>query len=176
MWWYPFLSDFTKKNNCLLTRRVCCFYQSNYCIRVCISHQSDCCIRVYISYWSDFFIRLCILHQSYHSIWISCTNYSAWVLFSCKWCHGIRGLCSKSGIDHKFCAYVISVMIVAFARALSSEVEIFGIWKVCSYFFVFLFLRGTYATDSEFSRHSPIFDFSRSKSDFSYLEINPIGF
>ena len=97
MWWYPFLSDFTKKNNCLLTRRVCCFYQSNYCIRVCISHQSDCCIRVYISYWSDFFIRLCILHQSYHSIWISCTNYSAWVLFSCKWCHGIRGLCSKSG-------------------------------------------------------------------------------
>ena len=45
-------------------------------------------------------------------------------LFSC---HGIRGLCSKSGIDHKFCAYVISVMIVAFARALSSEVEIFGI-------------------------------------------------
>ena len=147
---YPWRCDGThfwvilrKKNNCLLTRRVCCFYQSNYRIRVCILHQSDCCIRVYISYRSDFFIWLCILHQSYHSIWISCTNYSAWVLFSCKWCHGIRGLCSKSGIDHKFCAYVINVMIVAFARALSSEVEIFGIWKVCSYFFVFLFLCGT---------------------------------
>ena len=159
MWRYPFLSDFTKKNNCLLTRRVCCFYQSNYRIRVCISHQSDCCIRVYISYWSDFFIRLCILHQSYHSIWILCTNYSAWVLFSCKWCHGIRGLCSKSGIDHKFCAYVISVMIVAFARALSSEVEIleyerFAVIFLCSYSYVEL-----YATDSEFSRHSPIFYF-----------------
>ena len=41
------------------------------------------------------------LHQSYHSIWISCTNHSVWELFSCKWCHGIRRLCTKSDINHK---------------------------------------------------------------------------
>ena len=33
------------------------------------SHQSDRRIRVFISY------------QSYHSVWISCTNYSIWVFF-----------------------------------------------------------------------------------------------
>ena len=39
---------------------------------VCISHQSGCRIRV------------CTSHQSYPSIWISCTNHSVWILFSCK--------------------------------------------------------------------------------------------
>ena len=67
----------------MLACRVCCSHRSNRRIRVCISHQSDCRIRV------------CISHQSYHSIRISCINYSVWVLFSCKWCHGIRGLCTK---------------------------------------------------------------------------------
>ena len=67
----------------LACRVVCCSHRSNRCIRVCISHQSDCRMRV------------CISHQSYHSIRISCINYSVWVLFSCKWCHGIRGLCTK---------------------------------------------------------------------------------
>ena len=33
------------------------------------SHQSDRRIRVFIAY------------QSYHSVWISCTNYSIWVFF-----------------------------------------------------------------------------------------------
>ena len=51
------------------------------------------------------------------------------------------------------------------------EYERFAVIFLCSFSYVEL-----YATDSEFSRHSPIFDFSRSKSDFSYLEINPIGF
>ena len=67
----------------LACRVVCCSHRSNRRIRVCISHQSDCRIRV------------CTSHQSYHSIRISCINYSVWVLFSCKWCHGIRGLCTK---------------------------------------------------------------------------------
>ena len=39
---------------------------------------------------------VCCLHQSYHSIQISCTNHSIWVLVSFKWCHGIRGLCTMT--------------------------------------------------------------------------------
>ena len=54
------------------------------CRVVCCSHQSDRCIRVYILHQSYFRIRVCISHQSYNSIWISCTNHSVWVLFSCK--------------------------------------------------------------------------------------------
>ena len=54
------------------------------CIDVCCTHQSDRCIRVCILHQSDFRIRVCISHQSYNSIWISCTNHSVWVLFSCK--------------------------------------------------------------------------------------------
>ena len=65
---------------------------------------------------------VCCLHQSYHSIQISCTNHSIWVLVSFKWCHGIRGLCND--INQKIWAYLISIMIEAFARALSSEVKI----------------------------------------------------
>ena len=51
---------------------------------VCISHQSDCHIRVCISHQSGCRIRVCTSHQSYPSIWISCTNHSVWILFSCK--------------------------------------------------------------------------------------------
>ena len=62
------------------------------------------------SYWVFFFFKLkkkksdfpiLSLHQSYHSIWISCTNHNVWKLFSCKWCHGIRRLYTKSDINHK---------------------------------------------------------------------------
>ena len=71
---------------------------------VCISDQSDCYIRVYIS------------HQSYHSTGISCTNHSIWVLFSCKWGHWIRGLCTKNDIKKKFWAHLISVMVTPFCN------------------------------------------------------------
>ena len=71
---------------------------------VCISDQSDCYIREYIS------------HQSYHSTGISCTNHSIWVLFSCKWCHWIRGLCTKNDIKKKFWAHLISVMVTPFCN------------------------------------------------------------
>ena len=60
---------------------VCYSRQSDPRIRVCISHQSDFRIRVWISHQSDFRIRICISQQSYHSIPISCTNHSVWVLF-----------------------------------------------------------------------------------------------
>ena len=53
------------------------------CRLVLWSHQSDRRIRVRIS------------HQSYHSIWISCTNHSVWVLLSFKWCHEIRGCAQR---------------------------------------------------------------------------------
>ena len=92
---------------------------------VCCSHQSDRRIRACFSHQSNWRIRVCISHQWYHSIWISCTDNTVWVLFSCKWCHGIRGLCTKNDINQKFWAQLISVMIVAFARASSSEVEIY---------------------------------------------------
>ena len=53
-----------------------------------------------------------ISHQSYKSIWISFTNHSVWGIclapiisqLSCKWCHGIRRLCTKNDINHKFWA------------------------------------------------------------------------
>ena len=48
---------------------------------------------------------------------MSCTDHGVWVLFSSKWCN-------------KFCAHLISVMVVAFARASSIKVEIIGIWRV----------------------------------------------
>ena len=99
---------FFKKNSMLAYMVVCCSHQSDRGIRVRISHQSDCRIRV------------CILHQSYHSIWISCTNHSVWVLFSCKWCHG-----SKNDINQKLWAHLISVMVWSLARALSIKVEIY---------------------------------------------------
>ena len=95
------------------------------CIRLYILHGSNCYIGVCILYQSDCHIRVYILHQSYHSIWISCTNHSIWVLLSCKWCHGIRGLCTKNDINQKFWAHLMSVMIVAYARASSNEVEIY---------------------------------------------------
>ena len=65
----------------LACRVVCYSRQSDRHIRVCISHQSDFRIRVCISHQSDFRIRICISQQSYHSIPISCTNHSVWVLF-----------------------------------------------------------------------------------------------
>ena len=55
-----------------------------------ISHQSDCHTRV------------CISHQSYHSIWLSCTNRSVWVLFSCNWYHGIRGWAQRTVLTRNF--------------------------------------------------------------------------
>ena len=54
---------------------VCWLHQSDRRIWVCISLQSDCRIKVYI------------LHQSYHSIWISCTNHSVRVSISHQSCH-----------------------------------------------------------------------------------------
>ena len=54
------------------------------CAVGCIWHQSDCQIRV------------CILHQSYFSIWISCTNNSIWVLFFCK-----VMMSQRQGVVHK---------------------------------------------------------------------------
>ena len=50
------------------------------------------------------------------------------------------------------------------------EYERFAVIFLCSFSYVEL-----YATDSEFSI-LPLLTFSRSKSDFSYLEINPIRF
>ena len=110
----------------MLACRVVCYpHQSHHCIRLYILHGSNCYIGVCILYQSDCHIRVYILHQSYHSIWISCTNHSIWVLLSCKWCHGIRGLCTKNDINQKFWAHLMSVMIVAYARASSNEVEIY---------------------------------------------------
>ena len=103
---------------------VCCSHQSDRRIRVCISHQSDCRIRV------------CMSHQSYHSVCISCTNHSVWVLFSCKWCHGIRGLRTKNDINQKSWAHLKSFMIVPFKWVRS---RFFGIWKVRIYFYCIIF-------------------------------------
>ena len=76
-------------------------------IRVCISHQSD------------YRITVCISHQSYHSIWISCTNHSVWVLFSCKWCHGIKGLCTKNDTTRTFgLIHLRSVMVCGIRKTL----------------------------------------------------------
>ena len=75
----------------------------------CLLHQSDCLVRV------------CILHQSYYSIRISYTIYSIWVLFSCKLCHQIRGLCTKDGLNQKFWAHLLSVMVCG----LCLKVEIY---------------------------------------------------
>ena len=116
-----------KKNNCLLTRRVCCFYQSNYCIRV-LSHTNQIAALGYIS----------LTDQISSFGYVSCTNHITafgyrapiTVLGYCFLVNDVMesgGCAQRVANDHKFCAYVISVMIVAFARALSSEVEIFGI-------------------------------------------------
>ena len=93
-WNFYFLSYFffyEKKPSMLVYRMVCCSHQSDLGINLCMLHQSDCHIWVCISHQSDCYIRVCILHQSYHSIWISCTNHSIWLLFSCKWWHGSQG-------------------------------------------------------------------------------------
>ena len=91
-----FFELFFYKKNCSLSRcrMVCCSYQSDRRISVCISYQSDFCVRVCIPHQSDCRIRVCITHtafgcfapitafrvcildQSYHSIWISCTNHN----------------------------------------------------------------------------------------------------
>ena len=47
------------------------------------------------------------MHQSYYSIRISYTIYSIWVLFSCKLCHQIKGLCTKDGLNQKFWAHLL---------------------------------------------------------------------
>ena len=36
----------------------------------------------------------CVSSTNHISIWISYTNHSVWVLFSCKCCHTIRGPCT----------------------------------------------------------------------------------
>ena len=51
------------------------------------------------------------------------------------------------------------------------EYERFAVIFLCSFSYMEL-----YATDSEFSRHSPIFDFSRSKSDLATLKLTQLGF
>ena len=92
---------------------------------VCYLHQSDRRTRV------------CISHQSYHSIQMSCTNHSVWVLFSYKLCHGIRGPCTGNEVKQNIWTYLISVM--AFARASSIEVEIYqdmkGFYLTCCIIF-----------------------------------------
>ena len=79
-----------------------------------------CCIRVFILHQSDCHIRVCILHQSYYSIRISYTVHSIWVLFSCKLCHWIRGPCTKNGLNQKFWAHLLSVMV--FGLCLKVEI------------------------------------------------------
>ena len=87
-----------------------------------ICHQTDCCIRVFILHQSDCHIRVCILHQSYYSIRISYTIHSIQVLlFSCKLCHQIRGLYTKNGLNQKFWAHLLSVMVCG----LHCKVEIY---------------------------------------------------
>ena len=117
---------FIKGKVILACRVVCCSHQSDHHIRLCILHQSDCCIRV------------CISQQWCHRIWISCTSHSIWGFFF-QWCHGIKGLCTKNDINQKFWAHLISVMIVAFARASSSEVKIYcnmkGLHLILFYYF-----------------------------------------
>ena len=85
-----------------------------------VCHKSDCCIRVFILHQSDCHIRVCILHQSYYSIRISYTVHSIWVLFSCKLCHWIRGPCTKNGLNQKFWAHLLSVMV--FGLCLKVEI------------------------------------------------------
>ena len=86
-----------------------------------ICHQTDCCIKVFILHQSDCHIRVCILHQSYYSIRISYTIHSIWVLFSCKLCHQIKGLYTKNGLNQKFWAHLLSVMVCG----LHCKVEIY---------------------------------------------------
>ena len=105
-----FLSAFWYKNNSMLVYRV------SY-----ICHRSDCCIRAFILHQWDCHLRVCILHQSYYSIRISYTIHSICVLFSCKLCHQIRGLCTKNGLHHKFWAHLLSVMVCG----LCLKVEIY---------------------------------------------------
>ena len=89
--WVIFLM---KKTTMFACRVVCISYQSDHGIWVCILHQSDCCIMVCIKHQSlqhlDILLQSqhleyasCtsqtvalenVLHQSYHSIWISSTN------------------------------------------------------------------------------------------------------
>ena len=85
-----------------------------------VCHKSDCCIRVFILHQSDCHIRVCILHQSYYSIRISYTVHNIWVLFSCKLCHWIRGPCTKNGLNQKFWAHLLSVMV--FGLCLKVEI------------------------------------------------------
>ena len=85
-----------------------------------VCHKSDCCIRVFILHQSDCHIRVCILHQSYYSIRISYIVHSIWVLFSCKLCHWIRGPCTKNGLNQKFWAHLLSVMV--FGLCLKVEI------------------------------------------------------
>ena len=89
------------------------------------SHQSDRRIRVFISY------------QSYHSVWISCTNYSIWVFFSVlqilSWYQGL-----SDDLNHKFWAHVIGVMVCGLRRLRSGFI---GIWKVCIQLFIIFKLR-----------------------------------
>ena len=61
------------------------------------------------------------MHQSYYSIRISYTVHSIWVLFSCKLCHWIRGPCTKNGLNQKFWAHLLSVMV----GGLCLKVEIY---------------------------------------------------
>ena len=121
----------------LTSRVVCCLHQSDRRIRLCISHRSDCHIRLCISHQSDCRIRVCISHRSYHSIQMSCTNHSVWVLFSYKLCHGIRGPCTENEVKQNIWAHLISVM--AFARASSIMVEIYqdmkGLYLTCCIIF-----------------------------------------
>ena len=124
--WYPrspwrvcvFEYFFKEKHNSMLACRVVwCSYQSYRRTRVCILHQSDCRIKVCISHQSDCCIMLCISHQSYRRNWISCTNHSVWILFSCKWSHRIWGPCTKNDVNQKFWAYFGFIwVVVAFAE------------------------------------------------------------
>ena len=60
-------------------------------------------------------------------------------LFSCKLCHGIRGPCTKDDINQKFCARLINVVVVAFARASLIEVEIYRDMKSSHLFYCIIF-------------------------------------
>ena len=68
--------------------------------------------------WGLEVIRVCILHQSYNSIWISCTNHSIWVLFTCEWCQGSMGLCTKNDINQIFWACLLSIMVCGLCKSL----------------------------------------------------------
>ena len=77
--------------------------------------------------------HLDIMHQSF---------WCVWVLYSSKWCHGIRGLCTKNDINRKFWApRNISIYFFKFFESVSMSFHIMsGMFLISWYQLIFSWL------------------------------------